>query len=410
MILGGNFGNGANSGSRASNWNNAASNSNGNIGARGCCDDRLWLCVGYGRAGRLLQRWSARTTCFGEYIARFGRAGSRRSKPAAGFLMGKKHRNLIGRVVDEANLRLALQQAARGKRRSVGYLEFKEYEPLNLARLGEEIAAGAYHPAPPHQFVVFEPKRRVISAPTFRDRVAQHALVNVIGPILDAGLLPRAYACREGRGTHAAVIALQADMRRLGAPLYALKTDFSRFFPSIDRATLNRLIAKKITCAATLDLVETITPPDGVGLPIGALTSQIYANVYAGQVDRLLQCDLKRRFWYRYMDDIVVLGRSSERLREVKDRIEAFSLAELGLKFSHWSVAPISRGVNFLGYRIWPTHKLLRRQSVRRARKRLRELQSVGDDEALAMFRAAWLGHAQWADSHHLLKSLGLET
>lgn len=324
--------------------------------------------------------------------------------------MGKKHRNLIGLIVDADNMRQALQQAARGKRRSVGYLEFKEYGELNLELLAEEIAAGAYRPAAPHQFVVFEPKRRVISAPTFCDRVAQHALVNVIGPILDAGLLPRAYACREGKGTHAAVIALQSDMRRLGAPLYALKTDFSRFFPSIDRVILNRLIAKKITCAATIGLIEAITPPDGVGLPIGALTSQIYANVYAGQVDRMLQCDLKRRFWYRYMDDIVVLGRSSERLRAVKDRIESFSLAELGLRFSHWGVAPISRGVNFLGYCIWPTHKLLRRQSVRRARRRLRELTAAGDPEALAAFRAAWLGHAQWADSHHLLKSLGLET
>lgn len=266
--------------------------------------------------------------------------------------MGKKHRNLIGRIVDPDNMRRAFHQAARGKRRSAGYLEFKEYAELNLGLLAEEIAAGGYRPSAPHQFFVFEPKRRLISAPSFRDRVAQHALVNVIGPILDAGLLPRAYACREGKGTHAAVKALQADMRRLGEPLYALKTDFSRFFPSIDRAILNRLIAKKITCAATIGLVEAITPPSGVGLPIGALTSQIYANVYAGQVDRLLQCELKQRFWYRYMDDIVVLGRSSEALRAVKDRIESFALAGLELRFSHWSVAPVSRGVNFLGYRI----------------------------------------------------------
>ena len=257
---------------------------------------------------------------------------------------------------------------------------------------------GKYEPEPPREFFVYDPKKRLISALPFRDRVAQHALVNVIGTIFEKTLLPRTYACRPGKGTHAAVVALQADMRRPGAA-FALKTDFAKYFNSIDRATLHRLIRKKITCQATLGLIETMVPRDGRGVPIGALTSQLFANVYAGQVDRLIQCDLGRAYWHRYMDDIVVLGASVAELRAVKEAIETYSDRTLGLRLSRWSIAPVARGVGFLGYRIWPTHKLLGRRSVTAARRRIRALAHAGDAENLERFLASWTGHAKWADA-----------
>ena len=323
--------------------------------------------------------------------------------------MAKKHRNLIERIACEKNLRRAYLQTARGKRRTFGYLEFKEYAELNLALLGQEILNGSYLPGKPREFLIHEPKPRLISAIPFRDRVAQHALVNVIGPIFEATLLPRTYACRKDMGTHAAVISLQSEMRKMGTPLYALKTDFAKYFSSIDRGVLHRLIAKKISCAATLRLISSIVPPTGCGLPIGALTSQLFANVYGGQVDRLIHCGLGERHWYRYMDDIVVLGKDLDRLRSIKRELEELAYLELGLRLSRWSLFPVSRGVNFLGYRIWPTHKLLRKSSAIRARRRLRVLRAHDDAEALQAFSAAWSGHAQWADSHNLLRSLSLE-
>lgn len=323
--------------------------------------------------------------------------------------MGKKHRNLIGQIVCEKNLRRAYVQTARGKRRSFGYLEFKEYAELNLALLGQEILDGSYAPGAPREFLIYEPKARLISALPFRDRVAQHALVNVVGPIFEAMLLPRTYACRVDMGTHAAVIALQAEMRRMGAPLHALKTDFSKYFASIDRSVLHGLIARKISCAATLRLISAIVPPSGLGLPIGALTSQLFANVYGGEVDRFIHFTLKERHWYRYMDDIVVLGRDPHRLRAVKREMEGFALSSLGLRLSRWSVSPVSRGVNFLGYRTWPTHKLLRKSSATRAKRRMSACRAANDLEALRKFCAAWKGHAQWADSHNLLRTLDLE-
>lgn len=327
--------------------------------------------------------------------------------------MSKRHRNLIGMITADANMMEAFRLTARGKRLTPGYLEFKEFSALNLEHLATEMRRGEYVQGEPREFVIFDPKHRVISALPFRDRVAQHALCAVIGPIFERTFLPRSYACRKGKGTHAGAMHLQADMRRLirarpQEPLRALKTDFSRYFASIDRAVLWHLVDAKISCAGALQLLETMLPRTGIGIPIGNLTSQVLANVYGGLLDRHLQQDLGERHWFRYMDDLVVLGHSSEHLRGVKEAIEAFSRDQMGLRFSKWSIAPVERGVNFLGYRIRPSHKLLRRDSVVRAKRKIAAYRANGDDERLGKFLAAWGGHASWADSRNLMVHLGL--
>lgn len=325
--------------------------------------------------------------------------------------MARRYRNLIGKITSPLNMETALRFTAAGKRLTPDYLAFKEFSALNLADLARDIAAGQYRAGAPHEFFILDPKRRLISALPFRDRVAQQALCLVIAPIFDAALLPRAFACRPGKGTHAGAILLQSDLRREArdGALYFLKTDFSRYFASIERAVLWRLIEAKISCRATLGLIEAMVARSGIGLPIGGLTSQIFANLYAGAtLDRFLQQELRERLWYRYMDDVVVLGRSSEHLRGIKTAIETYAGRELGLRFSKWQVAPVARGINFLGYRIWAGHKLLRRDSVIRAKRKIAALRARGDDERLHEFLAAWLGHASWADSGNLIKSLGL--
>ncbi len=326
--------------------------------------------------------------------------------------MGKKYRHLIERVVAPENMRQAFYLTAKGRRFTNGALTFKEYSEFNLGRLAYDLHTGEYRPGAPHHFMVYEPKPRQITALPFRDRVAQHAMCGVIAPIFEKTFLPRSYACRVGMGAHRGVMALQSELRRLGRDgqqLYFLKTDFSRFFPSVDRAVLHRAIRKKISCQGTLRVLEAMVPPQGIGLPIGSLTSQLFANVYGNILDRHLQQVLGEHHWYRYMDDIVVLGTSMQHLHELRHEIERFSREELGLRFSKWSVASTARGVNFLGYRIWPTHKLLRRQSVVRAKRKIRIYRATGQVEKLNHFLAAWLGHASWADSANLLKRLELE-
>lgn len=434
-ILGGSWWNGDNAGSRYANVDNWPENSNENIGARGRSDDRTMARMRSRSIRPTTARvrsaafalnettvwWSARRSCFGEHTSRSGIAGRREhssSRPAAGTLrteslsMTKRYRNLIGAITAPETLRAAYRLTAAGKRQTPAYLSFKEYDALNLAALAADMVDGTYRPGAPHEFFVLDPKRRLISALPFRDRVAQQALCLVIGPIFDRAMLPRSFACRPGKGTHAGVMLLQSEMRRHtrhGEPLFFLKTDFSRYFASIQRDVLWRLIEAKISCCATLRLIEAMLPRGGIGLPIGSLTSQIFANVYTGAtLDRHLQQTLGERCWYRYMDDLVVLGRSSEHLRRVKESVEAYSRDELGLRFSKWQIASTARGVNFLGYRIWPHHKLLRRDSVTRARRKIAAYRAAGDLPRMRAFLGAWLGHARWADSANLIRSLGL--
>ena len=165
-------------------------------------------------------------------------------------------------------------------------------------------------------------------------------------------------------------------------------------------------VAKKIHCAATRRLLREMLPEEGVGIPIGSLTSQLFANIYGNAVDQFLQHDLKRRHWARYMDDIVVLGDDPEELRQVFYNLRDFAAEHLKLRISHWQVAPISRGINFLGFRIWPTHKLLRKRSVLGAKRKIALYLKHGEHDRLARFIPSWLGHARWADTHHLLSWL----
>ena len=320
--------------------------------------------------------------------------------------MGKKHKNLIDKIASMPNLYRAYEKAAKGKRYSCGHLQFKQHLAANLRALSEALKNGSYRPSEPTLFFVNEPKRREISALPFADRVVQHALCAIIEPIFDRTFLPNSYACRKGRGTHIAAIEAQAIMRR--GYTHWLKMDFSKYFASIDRAVLHGEIRRKVSCNATLELITTFLPETGKGLPIGNLTSQLFANVYGHVLDRYLTHTLHIKAWLRYMDDTIVFAHSREALAVLQQGLKWFSDAQLGLRFSKWSIGKITQGLDWLGYRIWPTHKLLRKQSVVAAKRKIFKFRSRGDELSLGRFIASWRGHAQWADSYNLLNKLGV--
>lgn len=317
--------------------------------------------------------------------------------------MVKKHRHLIEQIADIDNLRDAYRKTSSGKKMTFGYLEFKEYAEANLLVVQEELRDGGYKIGPYRQFTVYEPKPRLISALEFKDRLVQHALCNVIAPIFERLLMPQTFACRVGMGTHAGVRFVQSRLRH-GEFKYFLKTDYSKFFPSIDREVLTGMIERRIGCEKTLTILREIIPPTGKGLPIGSLTSQLFANVYGNAADRFIHFDLGQREWARYMDDIVVLGNDKDQLMDSFLRLNDFSMDKLDLRIGKWQVSPVSRGINFLGYRLWPTHKLLRKDSVTRAKRKISRYVDSGDDESLRKFTASWPGHAKWADSNNLFK------
>lgn len=325
--------------------------------------------------------------------------------------MAKRFRNLFPRIVEPDNLLEAYRRARRDKRMTIGHLEFQEHLYANLEWIARALKEETYRPGRYHAFTVHEPKERLIMALPFLDRVVQHALCNVIEPIFDAMLLPMAAACRTGKGTHYGAQRAQAAMRRCAerGPVYCLKLDFSKYFASIGRPRLHVEIRRKISCAATLRLIETIVPATGFGLPIGNLTSQLFANLYGHILDRFLVHEAGVQTATRYMDDTVIFGNDLEELRLLKSHVDRVVFDDMGLAFSKWSIQPVSRGVNFLGYRIWPDHRLLRRDSVKRAKRKIRAFRRRGDEEGLRRFVVAWgWGHARHANCRNLLRSLGV--
>lgn len=315
--------------------------------------------------------------------------------------MGAKHRNLIDKITTIENLQDAYRRTSCGKRMSYGYLEFKEYSHANLLAIQAELKAGAYKIGEYRNFTIYEPKARLISALDFKDRLVQHALCSVIAPIFDRALLPYTFACRTGMGTHAGVRHVQSMLRHT-KHTHFLKTDFSKFFPSVNRQRLHEIIYKKIRCEQTLKILREIIPTEGVGIPIGSLTSQLFANVYGNPVDRFIHFTLGYRNWARYMDDIVILDSNPNQLRASFERIQEFSKDNLGMGISKWQVSPVTQGINFLGYRIWTGHKLIRKDSVTRAKRKVKKFIQHKNFDALKKFTAAWSGHAKWADTMNL--------
>lgn len=399
--------NGANSGSRTSNWNNTPWNVNWNIGLRAVSDDgflpyQLVKATGTDHGNSVVSH----ATLLRQIHYEVKIAWSRFSRNTNLQFMGKKYKNLMTEIASMANLYKAYEQAARGKRYSCGHLQFKQHLAANLRLLSKSLKDGSYYPSAPNVFFVNEPKRREISALPFSDRVVQHALCSIIEPIFDRTFLPNNYACRKGKGTHSAVIAAQSKMRKGFS--WWLKLDFSKYFASISRTTLYAEISRKISCDATMALIKTFLPIQGKGLPIGNLTSQLFANVYGHILDRYLTHTLRIKNWLRYMDDTIIFGHSREALTLLQQGLKWFSFQQMGLVFSKWSIGPATQGLDWLGYRVWATHKLLRRRSVIAAKRKIKKYSEANDFDKLRNFIASWRGHAQWANSFNLINKLGV--
>jgi retron-type reverse transcriptase len=309
----------------------------------------------------------------------------------------------------------AYLKARKGKRYTPGVLRFSARLEERLLGLREELRARRYRISPYHRFDVYEPKKREVASLPFREQVVQHALIAVIEPIFDKRFIYDSYACRVGKGTHAGADRITDWLRRthrMWPQTYVLKADVKSYFASVDHGILKALLRRRIRCDGTLWLmdlfVDSWNPETGKGIPIGNLTSQLYANVYLHELDRFVKHDLRQRFYLRYMDDFVIIGPDKTELNVLRSRIDRFLQEHLRLRLnSRTSVFPEKQGVDFLGYRIWRTHRLLRKRSVKRMRRRIRAWRNgrVGDEEMEASV-AAWLGHAEHADTYNLQREL----
>lgn len=332
-------------------------------------------------------------------------------------IMPKTYGNLWPHITSWDNLYAAYVEARRGKRTQGPVLQFGSNLEENLFNIQNHLLWRSWRPSPWREFVVKEPKARLIQAPAFQDRVVHHALVRVIGPLFERKFIHDSYACRKGKGTHAAVLRAQSFLRaakREWGQVYVLKADISKYFPSIGHARLKSLLARTVRDPEALRLCNLIvdSAEGEFGIPVGALTSQLFANVYMDRFDHLMKDELGVKFYIRYMDDWLVFSSSKEELWRVLNIAENFLLNDLGLRLNpKTAVFPMMRGVDFCGYRIWPTHILPRKRNTVRARRRLRRLAdlyargSVGLEEVGASVMS-FLGYMKHCSGHETTKQL----
>ncbi|MGD0263521.1 MAG: reverse transcriptase/maturase family protein [Candidatus Methylomirabilota bacterium] len=326
--------------------------------------------------------------------------------------------NLFEQITTFGNLHAAYRQAARGKRWGRQALAFRQDLEANLLDLQTELCSQTYHVGVYRKFMVYEPKAREIAALPFRDRVVHHALVRAIEPLFERKFIRDSYACRVGRGTHAGADRIEFMLRRANRnwpAVYCLKGDVARFFPSISHDDLKGILRRTVRCPKTLwllDLIIDSTVPPPVGLPIGNLTSQLSANIYLNELDHFVKEHLRARDYVRYMDDFIILRPEKEVLRGWLRQIEGFLAQELHLRLNaKTSIFPVGQGIDVLGYRIWATHRFLRRRSIVGMRRTVRHLareyaQGRVPLEYVRSVVAAWHGHARHAATYHATEAL----
>lgn len=334
----------------------------------------------------------------------------------------KRSGYLFHEVLDFENLYRAFLAARRGKRDNKEVIEFEKNLGSNLFRLKKELESKTYHPLPYKIFKIYEPKERIIKAPHFRDRVVHHSLCdNVLERIFERHFIPFTIACRKYKGTHGALHCLQKQMQiawRKNKKGYILKCDIRKYFDNIRHNVLKQKIRRLIKDPNLLWLIDLIidSTPDNMGIPIGNLTSQWFANYYLSDMDHVIKEQLRIKHYLRYMDDFTLIHEDKSYLIYCKHFLEDY-LREIGLEFnSKTQIFPLKNGVDFLGFHTYVTEtgkiiRKLRRDSKKHMKRKLiyfqREYQKGNIEyERIQACISSWIGHAEHGNTYNLRKKI----
>ena len=325
---------------------------------------------------------------------------------------------LVEAMADYGNVQKSYNKARKGKRYRKDVIRFTKKKEENLKRVREDILTQEYKPGAYHYFKVYEPKERQIMALPFYDRVVQHAINNVLEPIFNKRFIFHSYACRKKKGMHKASETLQGWLYGWkkyhgDEPLYAIKADIHHYFQSIDHGILKAEIRHVIKDKEALTLIDRIIDhngnmPDGVGIPVGNLTSQLFANIYLDKLDRFIKHTLGVKPYERYMDDFILLSPDKGQLREWLAAIETFLRDELRLELNpKTTILAAKNGIDFVGYKHRGTHKKVRRDSIKRMKRKIKwYVKGKITKEKLQKSVRSWTGHASHADSYNLQKKI----
>lgn len=339
--------------------------------------------------------------------------------------------NVWDKVLAWENLLEAYRKARKGKRQQPEIQAFAFNLEYELSDIRMSLLQHSYQPGDYRQFNVRDSKLRLISAAPFRDRVVQHALMNIIEPRLDPLFINDTFASRKAKGVHAAVSLYQ---RWANQYTYALKIDVRRYFDSIDHLLLKQKLAALISDADVLWLFNciidsspeplcpnVILPADEdlvdwmlrmTGLPLGNLTSQFLGNLYLNDLDHYLQQELQIPAYLRYVDDMILLADSKTQLWVWCEQLEKYLARErIGIHPHKKTLVPVSTGMDVLGYRVFPDSIRLSRGSGYKFRKKLRRYAKAYHQDRMTLKEikphvAGWLGHARQADAYALSNSI----
>ena len=346
----------------------------------------------------------------------------------------KRVDNIFDEMISVDNLHEAMLMASKHKLDHKGVKDFVDNEEEELQSLHDDLVNGTYVMGKYHEFYVFDPKKRLIMALPFRDRVAQWAIYRVINPIFDKRFIDTSYACRKGKGLHAAI----SDTRRMAhnmsisnKEVYFLKLDISKYFYRIDHTILEALIRRVIKDERVLDLLSYIINNDsrpfgmemidsvptgkriyGVGIPIGNLTSQMFANIYLNALDEYCKHMLSAKRYIRYMDDIIILDRSKKVLHFYREEITEFLATRLKLVLNRKTeVSNLRKGIGFCGYIIYGEYIKVRHCTLRKMWNKINSLRSQYikgyiTDEYVAQSVASYYGTLVRASAYYVRREV----
>lgn len=320
----------------------------------------------------------------------------------------KRIGNLFDKVCTLENLYLAHEKAKQGKSKRYGVILFEKNLEENILQIQTELLDGTYTTSEYDVFTIHDPKERTIFRLPFRDRVVHHAIMNILEPIWTSIFISNTYACIKGKGIHAALTHLKRDLRNTEQTKYCLKMDVIKFYPSVDHEVLKSIVRRKIKDSRLLQLLDGIIE-SAPGIPIGNYLSQFFANLYLSYFDHWLKETLRVKYYYRYADDMVILGESKEYLRSILAEINNYLHHKLNIQLKgNYQTFPVeAQGIDFVGYVFFHTHTLMRKMIKKRFCKRASKLlkRNIPAKEFKQQI-CPWLGWAKHCNSKHLLKKI----
>lgn len=313
----------------------------------------------------------------------------------------KRIGNIYDQITSLANLQEADKKAQKGKQNQYGVKLHNQNKESNLLVLQDMLISKTYKTSTYDIFTVYEPKERLVyRLPYFPDRIAHHAIMNVLETIFVSTFTSDTYSCIKKRGIHSLLEKLKSDLNDIPGTTYCLKLDIKKFYPSIDHEVLKMLLRKKFKDKSLLWLLDEIID-SAPGLPIGNYLSQYLANFYLAYFDHWIKEEKRVKYYYRYADDIVILDSSKERLHDLLNDIKGYLTGKLNLavKENHQVFPVASRGIDFVGYVFYHTHIRVRKHIKKRfARKLAKNANSASN--------ASYLGWLKHANAKNLTKKL----